>query len=65
MSFVVHVPKLNFETIQMNYDNNSLVIFLYLIVNIYNKNQQMMHLNKNKKKQFFINKSIKKKEANQ
>jgi hypothetical protein len=45
MSFVGHVPMLNFETIQKNYDNNNLAISPYLIVNIYNKNQQMMHLN--------------------
>lgn len=43
---MAHVPKLNFETIQMNYDNNNLVISPCLIVNIYNKNQQMMLLNK-------------------
>ena len=46
MFFVEHVPKLNFETIQMNYDNNNPVIFPYSIVNKYNKIQQMMHLNK-------------------
>ena len=48
MFSVEHVPKLNFETIQMNCDNSSPVVSLYLIVNKYSKSQQTMHLEKEK-----------------